>query len=281
MTDRRAHEPSRLEELLADRALQGLSVEEDEELATLVDPADDAAWEFEFAAAAIDLPAALAAAEPMPAAVRARVEVDAVAWLATSKGLTVTREPAPPRVRTVATPAATRPDGRTPWLPWLAAAAGIALALLAWWPGGGSTAGEGDIATRLSALRADAATRVVAWNDVATLGVKGEIVWNDRTQSGFMIFDGLDPNDPRAIQYQLWIFDNGRAGYSPHIAVDGGVFDVEGETGRVIVPFTPKLEVFEPTLFAVTTEPPGGVVEHNPELDPERYRIILTADPTV
>ena len=26
-----------------------------------------------------------------------------------------------------------------------------------------------------------------------------------------------------------------------------------------------------------TTEPPGGVVKHNPERDPERYRIILTA----
>jgi hypothetical protein len=43
------------------------------------------------------------------------------------------------------------------------------------------------------------------------------------------------------------------------------------------VPVAATLEVFEPALFAVTTEPPGGVPKHDPELDPEQFRIILTA----
>jgi anti-sigma-K factor RskA len=58
--------------------------------------------------------------------------------------------------------------------------------------------------------------------------------------------------------------------------VSGGVFDV-ARTDEIIVPIDAGVKVFEPTLFAVTTEPPGGVVQHDPDLDREKYRIILTA----
>ena len=45
-------------------------------------------------------------------------------------------------------------------------------------------------------------------------------------------------------------------------------------TGDVYVKVDAKLGVTNPTLFAVTTEPPGGVVKHETRGD---FAIILTA----
>jgi len=107
--------------------------------------------------------------------------------------------------------------------------------------------------------------------------VTGDVIWNGRQQTGIMRISGLAVNDPADFQYQLWIFDEARRAYSNDVAVDGGVFDIDRATGDLIVPIRSKLPVNEPFLFAVTTEPPGGVVKHNPDRDPDRYRIILTA----
>ncbi len=54
--------------------------------------------------------------------------------------------------------------------------------------------------------------------------------------------------------------------------VDGGVFDV-GPDGEVVIKISPKLRVNEPVLFAVTVEAPGGVVVS------KRERIVVTAAP--
>lgn len=51
------------------------------------------------------------------------------------------------------------------------------------------------------------------------------------------------------------------------------MFDVDSETGDVVVPITAKLKVNEPVLFAVTVEKPGGVVVS------KRERIVVTAKP--
>jgi len=100
----------------------------------------------------------------------------------------------------------------------------------------------------------------VAWaaqDDPTARGAGGEVLWNQRLQRGVMRFTDLAQNDPQAFQYQLWIFDGARDEAHP---VDGGVFDV-GERGEVLVPIDAKLEVkAAPTLFAITVEPPGGVV---------------------
>ena len=87
-------------------------------------------------------------------------------------------------------------------------------------------------------------------------------------QKGYMRFRGLAKNDPRVAQYQLWIFDKTRDDTYP---VDGGVFDVDKDTGDVIVPIRAKINVNEATLFAVTIERPGGVVVS------KRERIVVTA----
>lgn len=108
-----------------------------------------------------------------------------------------------------------------------------------------------------------------ATKDPNATGASGDIVWSKSAQKGFMRFTGLAANDPKQIQYQLWIFDKSRPQETP---VDGGVFDVSA-TGEVIVPITAKLSVDEPVLFAVTIEKPGGVVVS------KRERIVVTAAP--
>lgn len=96
----------------------------------------------------------------------------------------------------------------------------------------------------------------------------GEVVWNKDQQKGTMRFRGLAKNDPKLGQYQLWIFDKTRDDKYP---VDGGVFDVDSETGDVVVPIRATLPVSAPVLFAVTLEKPGGVVVS------KRDRIVVTA----
>jgi anti-sigma-K factor RskA len=86
-----------------------------------------------------------------------------------------------------------------------------------------------------------------------------------------MRFSGLAKNDPSRAQYQLWIFDKARDDKYP---VDGGVFDVDSETGDVLVPIKATLAVNAPTLFAVTLEKPGGVVVS------KRERLVVLAKPT-
>jgi hypothetical protein len=106
--------------------------------------------------------------------------------------------------------------------------------------------------------------------DPASKEATGDVVWNATAQKGFMRFRGLAKNDPKATQYQLWIFDKTRDDKYP---VDGGVFDVDDATGDVIVPIKAKLQVNEIALFAVTVEKPGGVVVS------KRERIVVTAKP--
>lgn len=96
-----------------------------------------------------------------------------------------------------------------------------------------------------------------AGNDPAGQRVSGDVVWDPRTQRGFMRFVGLRPNNPNVEQYQLWIFDARRDERYP---VDGGVFDVASDQGAVVIAIKAGLKVDLPLMFAVTIERPGGVV---------------------
>jgi anti-sigma-K factor RskA len=132
------------------------------------------------------------------------------------------------------------------------------------------------IEAQLAQLRANRSgdLRVVPWsnptNDAASIDAAGEIVWSDLEQRGFMVFDDLEVNDPTIQQYQLWIFDKARDDALP---VDGGIFDI-AERGRVIVPITAKLPITEATMFAVTIEQPGGVVQSKRERLPLLAKVI-------
>ncbi len=86
-------------------------------------------------------------------------------------------------------------------------------------------------------------------------GATGQVLWSDKAQEGYMVFQGLAANIPTQSQYQLWIFDTDPEQKYP---VDGGVFDV-GQ-GKTVVSIDPKIRVNKAVQFAVTEERPGGVV---------------------
>lgn len=110
-----------------------------------------------------------------------------------------------------------------------------------------------------------------AGNDAAGFAVSGDIVWDPRSQTGFMRFVGLRRNEPNAEQYQLWIFDARRDERYP---VDGGVFNITGARQGDVIPIKAALSVGVPLKFAVTIEKPGGVVVS------DRTRIAALADTT-
>lgn len=167
-------------------------------------------------------------------------------------------------------------------LPWMAAAACLALAIGSYVRGQtGSPKPPAPVAATLSP--ADARARLLAdakdvvttpWastKDGAGQGETGDVVWSPSRQEGYMTFKAVATNDPRSTQYQLWIFDAARDERYP---VDGGVFDVDASKGTVTIPISAKVGVSNPKLFAVTVEKPGGVVVS------QRERIVVTATPS-
>lgn len=128
----------------------------------------------------------------------------------------------------------------------------------------------GDVAAERQALAAQRFVLRRNWapgGDPAGRDVGGDVVWDARTQTGYMRFVGLRRNDPSSEQYQLWIFDARRDQRYP---VDGGVFDVD-DSGEAVVPIRARLPVGSPLMFAVTVERPGGVVVS------DRSRLVVVA----
>jgi len=274
----------RLDDLLVERALQGLDDGQTAELRALGGEEDDS---FDLAAAAVELAYARAKGgeEALPAALAAKILASAP--VATG---TAAERGGPQGARRVASlPPPRRAAG---WVPWAAAAAFAALAMGAWgWairtppavvrveipvsslppPSAAPTPQPKTASDRRLELLAEVKdARRVEWartKDPAARAATGDVVWSPSAQQGYMRFVGLHPNDSTKTQYQLWIFDKDRDGKYP---VDGGVFDVPS-TGEVVVPVIAKLHVDAPTLFAVTVERPGGVVVS------KRERIVLTA----
>ena len=98
-----------------------------------------------------------------------------------------------------------------------------------------------------------------SWADFSPkqpFNIKGDVVWSNSLQKGYIRFQNLPVNDKTRETYQLWIFDANQNAKTP---VDGGVFDIDAN-GDVIVPIDAKINVRKPTMFAVTAEKPGGVV---------------------
>ncbi len=148
----------------------------------------------------------------------------------------------------------------TTWSGWLAAAAVLAL-----WVGMRAPLRAPHTPQALrdslqSAQSAGFAVTRLAWapsTDAAALGAGGDVMWSNEEQRGVMRFVNLQPNDRTKWQYQLWIFDKSRDQRYP---VDGGVFDIPEGVTEVLVPITARVPVGDAVLFAVTIEPPGGVV---------------------
>ena len=277
----RLPEDERLQDLLVLRAVEGLDVSEAQELDALVlrSPGVDTDA-FERVAAAVALVGLRV--EPMPDAVRVRVQAGADAYFAAREDARPNPAPAPASAGVTYLPA--RPKAATAWGGWFAAAAALALAAVGWWQVdrmdrqmsglvAQQAAAPRSAEQLLAELEGRPGTQVIPWTateDPAAGGAGGEVVWNEREQAGLMRFSGLAPNDPAVAQYQLWIFDAARDERFP---VDGGVFNVPPGTEEVLVPIDARLPVGEAVLFAITVEPPGGVVVSS------RERIALVAQP--
>lgn len=282
----------RLLELLADQATIGLGREDEAELQTLLTQFPD--WHpdsMHLAAAATDLALGVPA-EPMPAALREAIAADAATFFAktsaaaevsTQAAVAAKAEPSPSGADVVVLEERLKRARTTSTLGWLAAVACLVVAFIGWnQQGQASPDGTDQPDQPVQMDPAQARAELIAsasdytqwdWNatedPTAAGGVSGDVVWSPSRQQGFMRIKGLQPSKDDSFVYQLWVFDKTRNQEHP---VDGGVFNLDSD-GEIVVPIDAKLPVGEVGLFAVTVEPPGGVVVSS------RERIALTAAP--
>lgn len=232
---------SRLEELLIDQALFGLSDAELRELEALEQADHDESFELAAAELEVAMFEQESATAPSHLTEALYRSIPAPAFKAPSPAQAARVESSGLRFNAIA---------------WVAAAAALVLAALAWLPQPAPSIQR----QRTALIDSGATVTRIAWQALddpsAASFVEGDVVWSDEKQEGYMRFVGLTPNDPSHEQYQLWIFDSTRSADHP---VDGGVFDVSS-SGEVIVPIDAKIRVRDAAMFAVTVEPPGGVV---------------------
>lgn len=247
--------PERLRELLAARALDDLSAEEERELDGLLASHESVdADEFDRVAAAVLLSLHPDPHEKMPQHLRERIAADAKRHLPTPPIAVPAGGAAPPTVQLVR-----ESVGRREWFAWFAAAACLLVAATLWFTRSPDTADRASAVALREQLLSQAPDLVRApWQPGKTpfdSPVTGDVVWSNSRQEGYLHFHGLPKNDAAREQYQLWIIDPAR----DDEPIDGGVFDISS-TGDVVIPISPKLKVLDPTAFAITIEKPGGVV---------------------
>lgn len=248
----------RRHELLADRALFGLSAEELRELEFL--GGDDAAFdELALIAAALDLGlhGHAMAHQSLPDQLRQRT------LQAVRKAVAEERKALPPIVPGSVERRVANELPRRDWLGWAVAAAALAVAAFSL----GRQPNLGDLSPfdlrselLAAAKREPGSVFQADWTkteDPAAKAASGKVIWSDKLQRGVMEISGLEANDPKQNQYQLWIFDADRPEATP---VDGGVFDIPAGQKEVVVPIDARLPITKATLFAITVEKPGGVV---------------------
>lgn len=261
----------RIMDLLADRALYGLSAEESAELAALLAAAgltDDETLD----QAVAQLHVALHAQAAMPAQVASRVKQAGAAWAAAAPARTAAAPSAVPAARTPARTdvPAQAPSFRFPAaVPWLLAAACLGLAVVAWQPWARQPTPTPVPAPLTLAQQRQA---VLAAPDHLELplgdfvlegkapeipGVKGDVVWSDTAQRGYLRMANLPKNDPTKERYQLWIIDERGLG----TRISGGIFDGCGNSdgSDCIVAIDPAIPIGHAAAFAITIEQPSGV----------------------
>ena len=205
---------------------------------------DDPSLALVAASAAIALGAS-GASSPLPDALRQRIHADADRFFARTDAH-ATRRSWPWKAAACAG--------------WLAAAASWVVAAALLWPRPPKAGDRPEPAGWTASLKAG--------DHPLALGATGRVTWDQAAQSGLLKIRGLARVDPGKGVYQLWIFDADR---DPRYPVDGGTFAVADASATTAVPVRARLDVGRPKLFAVTLEPPGGVVVS------DRQRIMLTA----
>lgn len=253
----RALVTERVQQLLADRATEGLGKHDVRELDRMIALTSEAdKCHFDMAASVIDIALSRNSIIAIPSTLRDRLLIDAGSVFGRVQGGPTLRDQLGPKFNE-----RQRGNGRRviAWSGWLAAAACLILAVAAWWT---TSAMQSAGRPNADGLYANSVAKAPDALQVSLVGresgferVSGGLLWSDSRQSGCMKFIGMPVNDPRTAQYQLWIVDPAR----DQNPVDGGVFDVP-VSGEVTIPFEPKLPVHHPKVFAITREKPGGVV---------------------
>lgn len=254
MTSRDIHASEQMLDLMIDRVASGTG--DDNALGVSL---NDDLLALESAAGALAFAFASADADPIPAGLRDRCAGAARAILDTSPPAVEQARPSPPLRFT---PPTVVQQSRSPLtsLGWLAAAACLAIAAFAWWPA--SPDASAAPAERMGRLVANA-TDLTRWDwqpwGEGEAGVSGEVVWSEAAQEGYMVLEGLPENDPSQEQYQLWVVESSRGTPLEVPPVDGGVFNVDS-SGRTVIPVRCTIPAEGVVAFAITREPPGGVV---------------------
>ena len=248
----------RLMELLADRATQGLTPEEETELEQLLaeHPEIDVDM-LEEAAAAVDLFLTGEPSEPLPKHLSDQLKRQAPNASENAKSPT----PVEP-VKPVPESAPVKSGRYWPILAvcgWLAAAVFLVFLVRNPTPDKPTPTELADKWLRdgdcqeIKGKSADAKKYPKA---------NGKVLWKTSKQKGFLMLNGIPSNNPKESRYQLWIIDGKRSPDSPPI--NGGLFDVKDD-GQVVIPFEPQLPVAQVVAFAITREQPEGVVVSNKE----------------
>ncbi len=294
---------SRLVELLVQRAVDGLNSSERAELKQLLSEERYVdAGRFEYTAASLLLAGDVEAhaTDDMPDSLRDRLMDQADTFVASSMSAPPRQSSGQPRVisiagrsRTATASPTVKPSTSSQSAPrapsksanwqgkvgWFAAAASVLIALVGWWPrmqtGDDPMMVQTPVVSTLEQERQELLSQQGVlqrtWQttqDPAASGVTGDVVWDPRSQNGYLRFRGLQANNSDQQQYQLWIFDGTRDERYP---VDGGVFDIPPGQREVIIPITAKLQIRDPAMFAVTIEKSGGSVVSS------RDRIVVVA----
>lgn len=247
-------ERDQLHELLADAALDRLTPEQEVELERLlVDGGEDTKLSFEVSAAELNL-ALLSRADiqTMPAPVRARLEAAGRAWCAAQSSGPI------PLNRSVLGTVGTRRRLVT-WSPWLAAAAGVTLAVLAWSPH--------SKADPIRLVEQDPKKIEVpfgTWTEASDktcedIGI-GCVCWSDSLQEGVLKLHKAFPCNDCDHQFEIWII----YGRGDQERITAGVFDCKTACESRIL-FHPPITVHDVQSFAITMEPSGGKAD--PDLD--------------
>lgn len=268
-----------LMELLAGKALDDLSEEEQAKLASVdIDSVDGELEELEATVAAIQV-AMLQQSGDLPFELQSRIRSSAGSYLDGNSGAD-RQEVHEESIVRVAKPAGSSERSTDPVFrareafAWITAAAALILAVGIFLAGTGAPKRTGSVASARTDLLDRAADLVqVVWANGTTpfeSQVTGDVVWSNRFQEGYLRFVGMPVNDPLIEQYQLWIIDPER----DEEPIDGGVFDI-GSSGEVIVKIDPKLKVVDPRAFAITVEQPGGVVVSTQERLPLIAQVTL------
>lgn len=270
----------KLIELLSGKVLGDLSNDEQIEVEKLSDSHADTVFELERAAAALQLVFdkdrdGASPDDSLPNALRGRILKQ---WQEMPSAEVRTISPQKHSEQYEPTVGDSRAGQFNYWstreaIAWLAFAATLLLALRLWLVNGPADSGTKSATSARVALLKEAPDLIrIDWSDGKTpfqSKVKGDVVWSNSRQEGYMRFVGMPQNIPTREQYQLWIIDPAR----DDEPIDGGVFDVvAGE--EVIVAIDAKLRVVKPAAFAITVEQPGGVVVSTQERLPLIAKVV-------